>query len=485
MFYPFVLFHSVVGENCLKDFFKNNGNICPIMKHCDCKYSKANFLNQLIGNLPVMCIRQFEHNLNGSKCNFNGRLKDLQYHLDNDCPFNLTDCWFKPFGCNHVCHKRDLNGHLVSRIKFHFELVMKLFKSMKQDIQLYKMKIDDLNFEISALNEDLTYKIENLQKELLKSKEMLSEYQTKIKFLEENNSKLPQDYQRLTNKKITTDFDIFRSSSKLLKTIDGHTGFVLSIDYSTFDQLICSGSNDKTIRVWNVMTSKQIGLFKHCVMYKTIRFWDFKHNQQLQKFNEHTDAICGIELSPFNNGKYLCSGSFDKTVRLWDINISKSLYVFSGHTNTVCCVDFSPLQGNNNNNNNNNNNIGVIGGNGYKICSGSFDNTIRIWDIETTKQFNVFEGHKGRVHSVRYGLKNGGNVDTILSGSSDASVGLWDIRSGQQIQAFYGHKDYVHAVEYSPFVIKNDINVGGDSSVICSGSKDNMIRFWDIRSNKQ
>ncbi|ETO36887.1 hypothetical protein RFI_00175 [Reticulomyxa filosa] len=39
----------------------------------------------------------------------------------------------------------------------------------------------------------------------------------------------------------------------------------------------------------------------------------------------------------------------------------------------------------------------------------------------------------------------------------------------------------VLSVEYSPFVIKNNIV---NSNVICSGSDDNTIRFWDIRSNK-
>ncbi|ETN98629.1 hypothetical protein RFI_38862 [Reticulomyxa filosa] len=146
-------------------------------------------------------------------------------------------------------------------------------------------------------------------------------------------------------------------------------------------------------------------------------------------------------------------------IRLWDVETSKSLHVFNGHKEGVWCVDISPLQSNSNNDNNKMNNIGVIGGNGYTICSGSWDNIIRIWDIETTKQFNVLKGHKSIVRSVKYGSNELSN--TILSGSSDKSVRLWDIRFGQQIQVI------------------------GNSNVICSGSLDNTIRFWDIRSNKK
>ncbi|ETO09130.1 WD-40 repeat-containing protein [Reticulomyxa filosa] len=309
-------------------------------------------------------------------------------------------------------------------------------------------------------------------------------------------------------------FDEFHSSSKLLKAFKQHTDRVNSLDCFIFDnrQFICSGSSDRTVCVWNIETNKQVQLFNGhldyvtCVKFSqyycynnrrgiicsssldnTIRFWDIKHTQELQAFNKHTAGVCGIEFSSFNGGRYLCSGSRDKTIRLWDVETSNSLHVFNGHKNDVLCVAISPLQSNiNNNNNNKSNSIGVIGGNGYTACSGSSDKTIRIWDIETTKQLNVFKGHIGFVNSVKYGsseLEMIGGSNTILSGSNDRSVRLWDIRSSKQIQLFNGHTSAVNAVEYSQFVIKNS-TAEANSNVICSASSDYTIRFWDIRSSK-
>ncbi|ETO29855.1 WD-40 repeat protein [Reticulomyxa filosa] len=287
--------------------------------------------------------------------------------------------------------------------------------------------------------------------------------------------------------------DTFRLSSKLLKTFTEYTDCVNSIDCSTFDgcQFICSGSNDNTVRVWDVDNDKQIQSFNehssnvNCVKFSsyhyhnhhqnvtcssshdnTIRFWDFKHNKQLQILNGHTWNVCSIEFSPFNGGRYLCSGSWDKTIRLWDVETSNTLYVFNRHEDGIECVDISPLQSNNNNNGNKSNNIGVIGGNGYTICSGSHDKTIRIWNIETAKQLNVFKGHEHYVRSVKYGSNE--LINTILSGSDDKSVRLWD--------------NSIWSTNSSVQWTRNDF--GGNSNVICSGSIDKTIRFWDIRSNK-
>ncbi|ETO01212.1 hypothetical protein RFI_36228, partial [Reticulomyxa filosa] len=83
-------------------------------------------------------------------------------------------------------------------------------------------------------------------------------YNQSIKSLQEKNDQLSNKEERkdndniylLMSKLFPFSFDLFCSSSKLLKTFSGHTGCVMSIDYSTFDdgQYLCSGSGDKTVR---------------------------------------------------------------------------------------------------------------------------------------------------------------------------------------------------------------------------------------------
>ncbi|ETO11890.1 hypothetical protein RFI_25486, partial [Reticulomyxa filosa] len=111
-------------------------------------------------------------------------------------------------------------------------------------------------------------------------------------------------------------FDTFRSSSKLINTFTGHTKSVYNIDYSTFGncQLICSGSSDKTVRVWDV-----------------------DNNKQIQSFNGHSSFVYCVKFSSYhyhnNRQNVICSSSYDKTICLWDFKHNQQLQIFNGHTN--------------------------------------------------------------------------------------------------------------------------------------------------------
>ncbi|ETO15095.1 hypothetical protein RFI_22270 [Reticulomyxa filosa] len=140
----------VAGECCLEQFLGSSDDTCPVQAHCGCAYNKTNPMQQQIDDLMVTCPRQFEQSVKSPRineneqmpeknmtmaCNFKGKMKDLKSHLDSSCPLKLVNCWFKPFECHYSCLEKDLEDHLSSEMKHHFDLVMKRFESMQDTIQ--------------------------------------------------------------------------------------------------------------------------------------------------------------------------------------------------------------------------------------------------------------------------------------------------------------------------------------------------------------
>jgi WD40 repeat protein len=82
---------------------------------------------------------------------------------------------------------------------------------------------------------------------------------------------------------------------KLRATLKGHTNFVCSVAFSPDGKTLASGSADKTIKIWNVATGKNIATLIG-----------------------HTDEVTSVAFSP--DGKTLASGSMDMTIKLWDVN---------------------------------------------------------------------------------------------------------------------------------------------------------------------
>ena len=64
---------------------------------------------------------------------------------------------------------------------------------------------------------------------------------------------------------------------------------------------------------------------------------------------------------------------------------------------------------------------------GRRALSGSDDNTVRLWEVESGRCLRVLEGHSGSVWSVAWS-PDGGHA---LSGSDDNTVRLWDVETGQ------------------------------------------------------
>lgn len=97
--------------------------------------------------------------------------------------------------------------------------------------------------------------------------------------------------------------------------IKGHIGSVRSLSFSHDSSMIVSSSDDKTVKGWNVL--------KHSFMFSLAG---------------HTNWVRSAKLSP--DARLVVSGSDDSTVRLWDVGTSKELYRFKEFKESVYGVDW-------------------------------------------------------------------------------------------------------------------------------------------------
>ncbi|QQZ30204.1 WD40 repeat domain-containing protein [Thiothrix subterranea] len=199
-------------------------------------------------------------------------------------------------------------------------------------------------------------------------------------------------------------------------------GAISELVYSPDGKVIASGSEDKTMRLWDAATGKEM---------KTL--------------SGHSLGVSALAYSP--DGKVIASGSGDMTVRLWDAATGQVLNTLSGHSLGVSALAYSP--------------------DGKVIASGSGDKTIRLWNAATGQMLNTLSGHTNYVSTLAYSPDS----KMIASGSGDKTMRLWDASSGDTLKTLQGHTAPIRSVAYSP-----------DGKVIASGSEDKTVRLWKLDS---
>jgi WD40 repeat protein len=198
---------------------------------------------------------------------------------------------------------------------------------------------------------------------------------------------------------------------------------VTSVAFSADGSRLVSGSNDKTLRLWDVLGGKRIGapLIGHQ----------------------------GLVLSVAIVGNEIVSGGNEHALRFWNGVVGQPYKgPLSGHDGSVTSV--------------------AIGPDSRHLASGGVDGTVRRWDAYTATEVGQMPGPVGVISRVAFDRTG----DVVASGSADGKIRLWDSRTGGVREIDTGRP--VTAIAMSPV-----------ASLLASAGIDGQITLWDLSSQPE
>lgn len=172
--------------------------------------------------------------------------------------------------------------------------------------------------------------------------------------------------------------------------------------------------------------------------------------RSIPRLQGHSHFVSDITLS--SDGQYCLSGSWDGTLRLWDLATGETTRQFTSHTKDVLSVAFSV--------------------DNRQIVSGSRDKTVKLWNTIGECKLTIDEGHNDWVSCVRFSPS--AEVPIFVSAGCDKTVKVWSLTNFKLRADLVGHTGYLNTVTVSP-----------DGSLCASGGKDGTAMLWDLNEGKR
>ncbi|ETI20390.1 hypothetical protein G647_08425 [Cladophialophora carrionii CBS 160.54] len=140
----------------------------------------------------------------------------------------------------------------------------------------------------------------------------------------------------------------------------------------------------------------------------------------------------------------LATGSYDATIKIWDLDTGKELSTLKGHTMGIRCLQFDD----------------------NKLISGSMDKTLKVWNWRTGECISTYNGHTDGVIALHF------DSNILASGSVDHTAKVWNFQD-RSVFTLRGHSDWV-----------NSVKVDSASRTIFTASDDCTVKLWDLDTKK-
>lgn len=211
----------------------------------------------------------------------------------------------------------------------------------------------------------------------------------------------------------------------LLSRLEGHTGQVLSLEYSRDDRQLLSASNDNTAMLWNVETGTPERVF-----------------------SGHENAVTHATFS--NAGDLIATGGLDRTARVWSRETGEQIQVLPEHYPGALFADFS--------------------GDDTRLLTASASGDGLLWNIETGEMIDDWNLGDAELQTINFVADD----TRFIASSHEQNPGIFDLATGQELVRFEGHTDLVVSALMSP-----------DEQWALTLSGDKTVRLWDAETGEE
>lgn len=259
----------------------------------------------------------------------------------------------------------------------------------------------------------------------------------------------------------------WHSPWKLYRVIQGHQGWVRSIDVDPSNEWFASCSNDRMIKIWDLASGTlKLSLTGHIHNVRAVKIhphlkylfsagednqlkcWDLESNKVIRHYHGHLSGIYSLALHP--TLPLLFSGSRDATVKVWDIRTKVCVHTLGGHANTVTSLAAQQEE--------------------PQVISGSADQTVRLWDLAAGKCRVTLTHHKKSIRSVLTHPRL-----SMFATCAQDHVKVWSCPDG----------GFERNIDGFGSDVLNCGAIRDDGEVIVSGSDSGSLHFWDWSSGRK